>query len=433
MSNPSNEEEENFEEIAREEETPPLSPEEVALIRAGKPLPSSKEEDILAVRNAKLEKLAEQSEDSNATSDETLLAEAIQNAKNSPTGGMGALRIDLESQGRFSLPETLYFDAYTFEDVNQLSLSNEDDLLANLVEVLRRRQVGTNVDIREATLEEFLSILADMKAQYNTEKHPHFWFCDCQDHLPDNQRNYSQKEINLKTLKRRTIMEVEEILRGDMKKRFEAMGEEAWKSYLEMKYPNGIPEDATRETEIKKVRYKEPIKFKGLNGKVYEFRLTRVKDLIFGFNVANRQYAHKIRRARNAYKPNVSKEELQEWRNNEVKALESERAKKALIYTRAESLVSVNGKVLKNEDERIAEMQSVDSQSVIEYSKYLKYLNFGIHDERQLDCNLCGKPERGYLHQRISPLELLPIDASEADGSAPGYKNNAGLDFFFAS
>jgi len=357
--------------------------------------------------------------------------EAIEQVSKSMPNSDGKLKIELESCGRFDLPDTVYMEGYTFQDIQDLATSREEDILPNLVTILDKRKHGTSVSIAKATIEEFYEILLSIKGNYYSNEHVHHWMCDCQDKLPDNQRKSSSVSIDLKEVKFRSILESEDILRKQLNEVLIQFTPEQYSQYLIKKYGKDI--GISIDEEVSSFKIKEPLGFRDAKGNFIQTRLVRVEDLIFGYQVATRMFRGKINKIRNMYKANMNKEQLEEYKSEEIKYLEFEKSKKALLYTRAKTFIAINGKPFPSDEERIKYFLTLDLDTLNKYNSFLDTFAFGIYDELETECEFCGKTDRGYLQQFINPMEFIPLEGDKRDSSDRKTRVSTITDFYFSN
>ena len=74
----------------------------------------------------------------------------------------GQLRINFESSGRFSTPQTLFLNDYTGDDISNISMCRPDDLLETLIEIINGCIVNSEAKSQDMTLEEFFETLVGM-------------------------------------------------------------------------------------------------------------------------------------------------------------------------------------------------------------------------------------------------------------------------------
>lgn len=325
----------------------------------------------------------------------------------------GRVAINYESMGRFSIPATLYFKDYTIEDVTDLTLSRQEDILETVISILNKcKNEDADCKVEDMTVEEFLETLVGMKIQFNTSKHIHRWMCKCQIGIEDNEKSPSEAEVDLTSLQYTSIEEADKTLQEHFRILFNAMNDEEWKEYLFSKYKENPLEDIdsyTKEEEIQKIKLTEPIIYPH-EGKKYAFRLSRIGDVVIGAKVAQKQYASRIKAIQSRKETNVSLVESKAKKEKEIEDLRIEQMKKATLYARALSLISIDGKSLP-ETERIEYYKKLPRQGLIDFINLLNNAVFGVNDERILTCNLCGSTEGRVLRQEFNPIELLPLDS----------------------
>jgi len=323
----------------------------------------------------------------------------------------GKVTINYESKGRFSIPETLYFNDFTVEDINNLATSKQEDILENIVTILNNCVVSTEpIKIEDMTLEEFLETLIGIKQQFNSPIHIHRWMCNCQLKEEESERKLCETEIDLSSLKYFSIEEADKKIQEYLTPIFESMTQEEWINFLKNKYPNQEVNYSTysKEEEIQKIKIKEPIIYYWENTK-FEFRLTRVGDLIKGINIAYKQYYPQIKQIQNKKDNSIPLYELKIWKEKEIEKLRTEQMSKASLYARAMSLLKVNDKPLPDM-EKIEYFKKMPRQALLDLISFFDKIVFGINDEREMTCNFCGNTERRYLRQDINPIDLLPLD-----------------------
>jgi hypothetical protein len=76
------------------------------------------------------------------------------------------------------------------------------------------------------------------------------------------------------------------------------------------------------------------------------------------------------------------------------------------------SLVKKNGEDLEYLD-RLAIFKSLPVNVMESLTNFFDSVRFGVQDERELPCDLCGSMEKRSLHRELSPIELLPIESSD--------------------
>lgn len=322
----------------------------------------------------------------------------------------GKAKINYESAGRFSIPEYLLFSDYTVKHISDITLSREDDIIENLLVVLNElaeHPSTPNVDVGDMTVEEFLETLVGMKMFFNTAKHKHVWMCSCQNDVPEGQQKLSEMEIDLKSLQYKSIEESEREMRANYLELFKTFTDEEWKQYIVNRYEE--PLQITREEEVAKIFISEPIIVNADNGNFYSFRLPRIRDVVIGYKLACKKFDGKIRLIKSRQEHGVPLAELQAKKEEEIKIVQHEKMKAAIMYAQSMTLLSENETLL-SDDEKVEKYGALSRQVLMDLTQFTEAIQFGIYHEMDVTCNHCGKTERGWLQSKLNPIELLPID-----------------------
>jgi DNA-directed RNA polymerase subunit M/transcription elongation factor TFIIS len=341
--------------------------------------------------------------------------EAIDAAHYEAKNREGKVQIRFSTQGRFSTPEAGYFGNYTVKHMNDITLARRDEILETLVAILNELVDHTepgweDFEVEDMLMEEFFELQVGLKFAFYGKKHKHFWMHSCQEDVEDEDKKPSEQIIDLDTLTHIAIEEAEKELRELYSDTFHEMTDKEFENYLEVKYPGQDHSDKTRDSEIAAFQVKDRIIVKA-PGKVYEFRFTRIRDVLAGKRIADQEFSGKLMRARKQKWD--QKTPLEQWKseqNYKVEQIEHKKAKAMVLYGRALSLVSVNGKSL-SDSEKIHEFSNMDAVTSQQFIQFHNTVKIGIQDEREYTCNLCGKQERGWLQRRSNPIEFLPIDS----------------------
>jgi hypothetical protein len=323
------------------------------------------------------------------------------------------VKINYETNGRFSTPATGYFRNYAVGDISELAVSKEEDILETIVSILNELNTDKTVKAEEMLMEEFYETLVGLKAQYGGRKHKHKWQHSCQDEVPQDERKLSTSEIDLATLNYVSIEMAEEKLRDFYRKQFDAMDAEDWAAYVQSKYQGKA--DPSKEEELNSITIKEPIYLKS-GENVLEFVFPRIGHAAKGIKMAFRDFNDKVRKLKAKQIHGMPKEERDELMREEVAKLEKEKQKKSIIASRAMSLMRKNGKEL-NIFEKVSEFERMDINVMAQLNRFFDSIEFGIVDERELVCDLCNESERRVLHRTLNPIELLPSESNNDDAS----------------
>lgn len=327
----------------------------------------------------------------------------------------GMVKLNYESKGRFSIPETVYFKDFTTEHINNFTLSSMEDLTEQIAIALDdMKNPESNANIGEMTLEEFLETLVAVKLNFNTKNHVHRWVCDCQKEEKDQKVN--ETTIDLTTLQYKSIEEVDESLKKDYKAYFNTLSEEQFTEYKVMKY--GEDKVWTKEDELASFEFKEPIYFKAPSNDVYGFRLIRLKDIINAGKLAKKKWAGKINQIERKQNPHgMPLAEAKFQKEQEIETLKKQEAKDALLFAKALTLVEMNGKPITTFEEQVNIYKNFPREAFFEFNDFLEKIDFGIVDKREYSCPICGKTEERLLQQDSSPIALLPIESSDTRAS----------------
>ena len=328
------------------------------------------------------------------------------------TGGKAC--IEYETMGRFSTPAKMYYNDYSIQDVNDLTLSRQEDLLKNLIIILNRTKIDNpNYDVRNQLVEEFLETMIGMKINFSNVIHEHPWICECQKSLPQDAQQVNTFEFDLRNINYVSIEAADEKLRERFKSGFESMTPAEFKSYVEMKYKDSPIVDVaswTIEKELASVKIKEPISVPGPDGNIYAFRLTRVGDLLDAQKLVNNKYAGKIKAIKSKQYPNIPLAQSKAMKEDELEEIQNQEAKDIVLYARALSLYKVNGRELTSPEEKFNVYKDLPRSILMDFINFTSDLEFGIQDERDMICPHCGETRRRSLQQNLNPFELLPLD-----------------------
>lgn len=332
----------------------------------------------------------------------------------------GKAKISLESMGRFSLPEVIYFKDYSIDNINDLTLATEDNLLETIVAILNEiKNEDCPVGIEEATLEEFFEIMIGIKQVFNTNKHVHRWLCDCQSGKSQEELQINDVNISLKDIHYKSIVSADVLLREDLKTLLEPMSETDYKQWLIMGFGDQFSGDVLeypKDKVIESIEVKEPIT-QYIDGKVYKFRFSRIRDLLTAKSLVEKQFATQIKLINSRKLHGVNAEELKTQKEEELKGINKKKTKEVLIATRALALLEYDGKEIVDDYEKIAIYRKIDRDSLFNYIEFLDRLKFGIQDEREFTCPICGKINKRLLQREFDPLEFIPVESASTNRS----------------
>lgn len=334
------------------------------------------------------------------------MTESVDSVERMPDG----LKVEYTAQGRFSIPSVLYWKDFTVEDVNKLAMTKQEDLLKVLINILNKIKNDESVRVEDMTYEEFVETLISLKAGYNTSLHEHMWSCDCQDMFQESDRKLSTQTIDLKSLSFILMDEADKELQGIYKDEFLA-NPESYTAYMKNKYPKGTT--LKMEEELKNIKVEEPISFK-LGNDIFQFRFQRVGDFVKAYEVVNNKYKARISMVESERHTNKTPSEVRKIRESKMQDIQQEMATDTIIFSKAYSMLTKNGQQL-NDEQKVKEWRNMSRSHMFKIQEHFDLMNFGLHDERELRCNLCGKTKRGWLHQEFNIVELLPIQHGSND------------------
>lgn len=320
--------------------------------------------------------------------------------------------INYESQGRFSIPSNMYFKDYDVEDINNLTFSRQENLLENVLFILNKcKNEDANCSVGDMVPEEFLETLVGMNLQFsNGKEHEHMWLCDCQSHKKQDEQEINKTKIDLSTLTYQPIIEADKLLKEYYRKIFDTFTQEEWIEYLNVRYKDN-PIDFnlhTKEDELETIQIKEPIS-QSIDGRIYAFRLMRMNDVIKGQRASIKKYSNQIKTIE---AKKVPTQELKMQREEELKKVNEEKDKYSILYSQAMTLISVDGIEFKEDEERFLTYKSIPRNDLFELIDFYDQFKFGINQEIELLCPLCGKTVKRSLRQEINSIELLPMESS---------------------
>lgn len=361
----------------------------------------------------------------------------IQNYKSHYNNYGSTVKIDLESGGRFGNPKTIVLKDYTARHINDLVTSKEEDLLETLLGILNDCVVEPEkFDIGNLTNEEFYEVLIGMKMAFDSVSLKHRWIHEddsCQGKKEESEKQISETLIDLREIKSVSIEESDENIKSFYKDKFLKLSDKEFKEYLLVKY--GQDKNITIEEELESIKIQEPFLIKGYETD-YEFKLIRMKDLLLAYKMASREINHKIRVVQNKIVKKGQDSEIHRLdKEDEIKKLNREKARKVLEYSQALSLQFVrrDGKriELKSQEDKLKEYSNMPRNVLLNYMSAIDTIKYGINDEIHLTCDLCNGVERGYLQRLVSPFSLIPISEDKRNITRGNVREHTGFDFYF--
>lgn len=333
------------------------------------------------------------------------------------TNRQDRVEIRFESNGRFSLPNKMFFRGFNTSEVHDIVLTKETRLLETLIAILNEcKDNDTNCNMGDSHPAEFLETLIMMKAQFQTVNHEHLWLCDkCQ---RDEEDEPQKTIIDLTELIKDfvNIEEIDEKLKVMKKEKLDDFSEEEFKNYLKIKYnADEINfETFTKEDEIENTKLQEPFQMQTNKGLLL-FRFPRVGDLVKAQKFIEEKYAGKIKRAQKQSFPDIPKERLGSKRKEAVEALKNKQDRDTIMATRAFSILKCDNKTI-TDDEKFEIFSKIDANILLEFTDYLNKVSFGLNKEIELTCEQCGHVNKRLLQRELDFSEFLPVNVtSEGD------------------
>lgn len=326
-------------------------------------------------------------------------------------------KVELETGGRFDAPPVLYFNDYTTRHVNDLAVTRPEDLIETIIAILSECVVE-DFKCEDLLMEEFLEVMIGMKLQFNTKNHTHRFECDCQNELPKKDRKLSEYVIDISTLKYKSIEDSENDVRKWLKTNLDSMSEEQFLLYKQHKYRNediSIP-NVTRGEIVAEFSIKDTATVVGANGDVYSYRFPRIGDLVRGIKLAHQKINPLIRKEKAKTLHGVKKEEMEGIKRDALDKLNREKNKLTLMYSRAISLKTFND-MEPSIEQKLKIYSDMPRKVMTSLAAYFNRINFGLFDERDITCNLCGNTDGRLLQRETNGVEFLPIEDNSTTDS----------------
>jgi len=332
----------------------------------------------------------------------------------------GKAVVEFETMGRFGNPDVAYFGDYTHSDLTSLALCRSEDRLENVVFILNRIKNDPSWKVENLLIEEFFEVLLTMKRIYNTQTHQHRWYCECQEELPEAERVASEFDIDIDSINYTSILACDENIRQNYALVYNNVSDDEWQGFLQRRFPEGDPrQHLTRAEYVENLEIGDNLSVRADNGDFYVYRFGRVGDIIKGMKIGSKEWNYRLREIKKkSTNTGRTKAVVLYERNREIEDLEKKKAESIISATQGLSLVSFNGKTLTSDQDKIQISRAMPRDAVVKLTKLQDMMNFGVNDERDFVCNLCGKTERGFLQRTISPLELLPIAVESGTNGA---------------
>ncbi len=322
-----------------------------------------------------------------------------------------SVKIEYESMGRFNTPRVLHFYDFTNRQINDIALCSHDDLLDTIISILQENKVEEDdFKIEFMTAEDLLETVIAIKQKFESTSYTHYWICDCQVDKDDSERIINEDIFDLNDFQYKSIEQVDEQMKLFMKDIFDNMTDDEFKKYIVKKYkdkPIDNIDSYTREMEVQSFKVKEPITI-DVGNDVYTIRYPRLIDVVKAKRYAEKKYASKIKMVRNRREANVALADLKERKKKEIDNLKREQAKILILYANAMMIQTKNDIALSDED-KLNEYANNLSRTVTKNIKEtFKQIDFGLSNDIELACPLCGKVDKRRLRDIIDIRQLLP-------------------------
>ena len=326
------------------------------------------------------------------------------------------IEIHYESQGRFSIPSTVYYKDFIVDQILKFSTSKSEHLLESILLALdKNKQSDTEFDFLDATPEEFLETLVGIKAMFNTPHHIHRYLCECQFDKSDEEQQVSEVTIHLGELQYKSIREIDQTFKEYIKEHLDKFTDEEYQDYLHSKYKNEPLDDIeswTKEKEVDSIKFNEPIHFHNpYDNNKYTFRLTRMRDMIDAQKIVSKKYLSKYSQIEKKPHPHgMPLAEFKEQKKAEIDFLKEEEGKELINYTKALSLIKINDEEIKSPQEKVSYYSELTRRAFFELIEFFNKVEYGVNHKINATCRFCGKTEERYLQRSLNPIELLPLD-----------------------
>lgn len=333
------------------------------------------------------------------------------------------VKIDFETRGRFSTPATVNFSDYTTRDISNLVMSKGETMMETLIAILSEKADVTGFKAEDLLVEEFYEVLLGLKAQFAEDGRAfvYQYLCKCQKDIDEKDQILSKETIDLHNLKYTSIEQAEEKIRAGMREELSKYSAEQMKKYIRVKYKDD--RERTIDQIVEDFRIQEPL-YILVKDNVFELRFTRVGDLARAIKIASTKYNAKIRAVKaRPGRQGVPGEEIASEKAEEIAKLEEQKEKDTVLISQALCLVRKNGIEL-NYEQRIQEFSQIPKNIFGKYADYRSKMRFGLNDERDFKCNLCGHTERRALHRDFTIFTLLPFQSGEGSTSARKLTDN---------
>jgi hypothetical protein len=313
-----------------------------------------------------------------------------------------ALRINLETNGRFGNPKYIFVNHYTTKNVTSIATSKPEYLPETLVAILNSLFTDqSKIDAGELLPEEFYEILMGIKVGYTPKEaseHEHLWLCDCQLDKPQEDRKINTHTMNL----------------ADVSHTHITVADEEFSKILNK-------DEQIREPFVLTDKRRS---------KSYEFRFTRMKDIIKATRIVEDEFLPKIKYVQSKQYHGKTKEEVKFIKDIEIEKIEKDKAESFLNWVRCFSLLRVNNTEL-SDKRRFEEFTNKDTSIDETLTSFINSVTFGIDYQFEVKCPHCKETSKRYLQRVINPVEFLPLSESQKSDTTRKFQKHSGVDFCF--
>ena len=101
---------------------------------------------------------------------------------------------------------------------------------------------------------------------------------------------------------------------------------------------------------------------------------------------------------------------MKAMKEEELEDIQIQKSKDLMLYSKALSLISYDGKDLTDDQEKIGLFRKIRRTDMIEFINAMDKIKFGIQDERNFECPICGEVEQRLLQREFMFYEFVPLD-----------------------
>jgi hypothetical protein len=323
------------------------------------------------------------------------------------------LKLEFESNGRFSAPPVLYATDYKAKDLHSILTSRNEDMLETIANFLEKSWDRNAIPVShknkfttigDLTIEELFEFMVGLKIQFDSVLHNYRYLHTCQKYIHQDKQKYSQWDLDLSKLSYRNISECDNELKEHFKEYLKDMDKKDFENFCISRY--GEYSGQSKKDIIDDIKLQEPISILD-NGNVYKFRLQRFKDVLYATRRTNEEFSSLIRSIQNKKYKNLSNEDESNLRQDELEKVSLKKSEKSLDYMTSMMLLSINDRVLETESEKLEVFKDMDKSVVKKLGEFLESMKFGIDHEQEIICDICSETEIRRFPKELSPAELL--------------------------